>query len=281
MKILITGKDGLVGNAACRIYRELGDNVVGFSKSDFNIADSSRALEILEQERPNVLLNCAAFTDVDGAEDNQELNDLVNATAPAALAETCRDLGIYFVTISTDYVFDGRFDGFYVESHLPNPLSKYGVAKLRGENSVLEKSPQAMVVRTGWVFGKGGTNFLCVVPELIKEKKEFFAIKDSFGTPTFADDLVLKIRELIDVRANGLFHLSNSGSGTSYDGFAKTCAEFLGIRNSNRKRVSEANLERAANRPTNSRMKSERLSKFGVEPLRNWKDAVKDFVSVS
>lgn len=274
MKIVVAGARGLVGQAVTAHCLDLGDFVVAAGHAELDITDKIAVMEFVAREEPDAVVNCAAYTDVDGSESNPELCFAVNRDGVRNLAAAANEQRCAYLTISTDFVFDGSAEGFYTEEDVPKPISVYGKAKLEGELAAAEEYEKSVVVRTGWVFGTGGTNFLSVLHDLLKRGKNIKAIEDSYGTPTFADDLAVRIRELIEPGRKGLFHVANSGPGMSYYGFAVETAILLGVDPKRITGVSAASLKRPAARPANSRLLSMNARKFGLPELPFWKDAL-------
>lgn len=278
MKTLITGANGMLARAAIRHCRESGDDVVALSRADLDIAKHDAVVAAFERERPEIVLNCAAYTNVDGAETNIEQCYAANAEGPENLSYAGREFGAVLVTISTDYVFDGEKDGFYTESDAPNPQSVYAKSKFEGEQRVLSANENAIVIRSGWIYGRDGTNFLSKVRELLEQGTQITAITDSYGTPTFAGDLAARMRELAALKATGIFHVTNSGPGASYYEFASAVAEICGFDSALIQPVSNDSLQRPAARPTNARLASVRDHEFHLAPLRNWTSALSEYL---
>lgn len=274
-KILITGAGGLVGNATLEYCKQIGDMVAAMTRENLDIADREKVFEILEREKPDSVINCAAWTDVDGCETNHEKNFAANAYGVENLALGCRKVKANLVTISTDYVFDGSKSDFYTQRDDPNPQSVYGKAKLLGEHLALTNLARAIVVRSGWIFGRGGRNFLSKMPQLLLEGKSVKAIYDSHGTPTYAPDLARRLRELAELDLPGIYHVTNSGEGTTYEGFACSIA---GVDQSLIESVSFADLKRPAPRPQNSKLRCLISEKFGLEPLPHWKKSLDEYI---
>src|SRR5688572_26365139 len=228
MKILITGANGMVARAATAHCTGLGDDVAALTHQQLDIADRNAVFEAIGAISPEAILNCAAYTDVDGAESNADAARAVNTIGVENLARAAADSGCRFVTISTDYVFDGSNAGLYTEDDTPNPRGVYAITKYDGEQAALKENAEAVVVRSGWIFGEGGTNFLSVMHRLLAEGKRIKAIADAFGTPTYASDLAGTLRDIAATDASGVFHVTNSGEGTSYLGFAKKVCEIGG-----------------------------------------------------
>lgn len=268
----------MVARAVARHCKSLGDEVVALNRDGLDITDRSGISLVLYSVEPDALINCAAFTDVDGAESREDDCYAVNAFAVESLASACAKSNAAFVTISTDYVFDGEKDGFYTEVDEPNPLGVYGRSKLEGERRAAEANPDSVIVRSGWIYGRSGTNFLSVMHGLLQEGKEIRAIADSFGTPTFADDLAKRLRELAASGERGIFHAANTGDGTSYLGFAEAVCETAGLDPSLVLPSEAADLKRPAPRPRNSRLASVRDSESGLDPLPGWRSALRRFL---
>ncbi|QQS39921.1 MAG: dTDP-4-dehydrorhamnose reductase [Acidobacteriota bacterium] len=277
MKILVTGAEGMVARAVARVCAGLGDEVAALAKRELDITDRDAVSRVMIEGGFDTVINCAAYTDVDGAESNPDLCFAVNAEGVENLAKACRDADSVFVTISTDYVFDGSKEGFYDESDEPAPQSVYAAAKLEGEKLAAASYARSIIVRSGWIFGPGGTNFLSVMPDLLSDRKKITAIEDSFGTPTYAVDLAGRLRELAVSGSEGVFHVVNSGEGTSYLGFAKEICSAGGFDDALVAPVSSADLERAAPRPSNSQLGTIRGGILG--PLPDWRDAVKRYLT--
>jgi dTDP-4-dehydrorhamnose reductase len=216
------------------------------------------------------------MTDVDGCESNLEKNYAANAYGVENLALGCRAVGANLVTISTDYVFDGAHDGFYTQRDDPNPISSYGKAKLEGERLAQSSLARSIVVRTGWIFGRNGRNFLSKVPELLLiEGKSIKAISDAFGTPTFAPDLAARLRELAEADLPGIYHVTNSGDGTTYADFARTVP---GVNIEQIENIPGSALSRPAPRPLNSKLRCLVSEKLGFAPLPHWEHALRSYV---
>ncbi len=278
MKIVVTGANGMVARALIAHCRSTGDEVAAFTREELDITDRDAVLRAFETEAPAAVINCAAYTNVDGAETNEGRCFAANSDGPANLAAPSTNVGAAFVTISTDYVFDGEKEGFYTEADRPNPQSVYARSKLEGEQRVLAENPKSIVVRTGWIYGNGGTNFLSKIGDLLSGGQRVKAIRDSFGTPTFAADLAVRLRDLAASQASGVFHIANSGPGASYFEFAHAVAQFAELDPQLIESVSRHELQRPAPRPANSRLASIRINEVPLEPLRDWQAALKEFV---
>jgi dTDP-4-dehydrorhamnose reductase len=279
MRILITGADGMVARAAVALCRSAGDTVSALNRRDLNITNRAAVSALMKRGEFSAVINCAAYTDVDGAESDPEGCFAVNAVGVSNLASASADTGSSFVTISTDYVFDGEKDGFYTQDDAPNPLGFYARSKLEGERLAEAANPKSIIVRTGWIFGSGGTNFLSVMHKLLGAGKEITAISDSFGTPTYAVDLAGRLREFATMAEPGIYHVVNSGPGASYFEFAQAVCRKGGFDPELVRPVSDDDLKRPAPRPRNSRLACLCSEERRFDPLPDWEDAVERFLN--
>ena len=279
MKVMVTGAGGMVGRAVVAHCTAQRESVAAFDHHTLDIADELSLNATFERERPDVLINCAAWTDVDGCEDDPQYANKVNALGPELLAIACRKIGAQLITISTDYVFDGEKDGFYTQQDQPNPQSAYGVSKLEGERRAQLACANAIVVRSGYIFGPGGKNFLSTVIARARRGEDIRAISDSFGTPTYAPHLARQLYRLSQINVPGIYHVVNAGEGASFEGFARCALETAGLDESRLTTVRLRDLRRPAPRPRNSRLRCMRSEAIGLEPLPQWQDAVCEFIT--
>lgn len=274
----MTGAGGLVGRAVSDHCIERGDQVFSYNHSTLDITNSELVQALVAQHRPDLVINCAAWTDVDGCELDRQRAIAVNAEGPENLALACRNTGAGLITISTDYVFDGTKEGFYTQRDNPNPKSVYGISKLEGERRVQHALPRSIVVRTGFIFGSGGKNFLSTVVERAQRGDSLKAIIDAWGTPTYARHLAARLRDLADLNIPGIYHVVNSGEGVSYEEFARAALEAAGLTGAKLEAVTMDSLDRPAPRPVNSRLKCLLSGAIGLPPLPFWHDALLEFV---
>ncbi len=277
MKILVTGANGMVARAVIDFCRAQGDDVLACTRESLNISDRKSVFTVLKNQKPDAVINCAAYTDVDGSEVNIDRCYAANAIGVENLALAAKEIDAGFITISTDYVFDGAKDGFYTQRDTPNPLSVYAKAKFEGEILARNAYARSIIVRSGWIYGKSGTNFLSVMNRLLVEGQPVKAISDSYGTPTFAKDLAKRMRELAELDLPGVYHITNSG-GTSYADFARKVCDLKGFDHNLIEDVSFANLKRPAPRPVNSKLACLFSEKIGLSPMQNWEQALAEFL---
>lgn len=281
MKILVTGANGMVARAAAKYCRSIGDEVTALSRSELDIADHRSVTGVLGDVRPDAVLNCAAYTNVDGAETEKQRSYDANATGVENLAEACRRIEARFVTISTDYIFDGSKTGFYTQRDTPQPRGVYAQTKYYGEILARNTYARSIIVRSGWIFGSGGTNFLSVVERLLAEGKSIKAISDAYGTPTYAADLARRLRELAELDLPGVYHVTNSGEGTSYLGFAQEVGTIGGLDTQLIEPVSMKELSRPAPRPASSKLACLFSERLGLSPLPDWKEALESYLTAN
>lgn len=260
--------------------KSIGDEVLVYTRQQLDIADLKRIYKVFEQEKPGAVINCAAYTDVDGAESNPEKCFAANTQGVKNLALASKKIDCGFVTVSTDYVFDGTKTGFYTQRDTPNPQGVYAKSKFEGECLARANYARSIIVRSGWIYGASGTNFLSVMQRLLAEGQSIKAISDSYGTPTFAGDLAKRLRELAELDLPSIFHVTNSGEGTSYEGFARKVCEIKGFDKDLLQSVSVKDLKRPAPRPVSSKLACLFSEKFGLSPLQHWEDALEDFLKV-
>jgi len=225
--ILVTGAHGQLGREFLASFQDRGVPWIATDRQDLDITDDDQVRRFVEIRDITCIINCAAYNNVDLAEQEPEACRAVNTLAPGHLARAARERGVPFVTYSTDFVFDGETDRPYVETDPPHPLSVYGRSKLEGEQAVLQSNPQALVLRTSWLFGAHGVNFVRRILELCESKNELRMVSDQVSAPTCTRDLVEATRLLLEAQASGLFHVSNSGVASKFE-FAREIALAFG-----------------------------------------------------
>ena len=271
----------MVGRAVSERCASLGDEVFSRDHLGLDVTDADLVKRELEKIRPDAVINCAAWTDVDGCERDPARAEAANADGPENLARASRQVGAVLVTISTDYVFDGEKEGFYTQRDDPNPTSHYGRAKLAGERRAQLAYARTMVVRSGFIYGPGGRNFLSTVAERVRREERVDAISDTWGTPTYAAHLAARLRDLTQLDLPGTYHVVNSGAGATYEEFARAVVQDLGKDDSQVHGIMANTLSRAAPRPRNSRLRCLISEAIGLSPLPSWRDAVRDFLALN
>ncbi len=269
----------MVGRALVEHCRAQGDEVFAYDHESLDIADAGAAEGVIAERRPDAVINCAAWTNVDGCEGDPQKTELVNALGPENLARASRSVDAVFVTISTDYVFDGSKEGFYTQRDNPRPISVYGRFKLEGERRSQVAHARTIVVRSGYIFGLGGKNFLSTLVTRARNGEKLTAIHDCYGTPTYGRDLATRLRELALKDLPGIYHVVNSGEGASFETFAREALKVADCPGEAIETVSMDSLRRPAPRPRNTRLDCLLSPAIGLPPLRSWQEAVVEFVS--
>jgi len=276
-KILIIGSNGMLGSELMKVFSEC--NVVGLDKKDIDITQEEEIDKKIKELNPNFVINAAAYTDVDGCETNHVLAEDVNGKAVGYLAKSVEKIGAIFVQYSTDYVFDGEKKDGYAENDEPeNPVNFYGKSKLLGEKLLKENCKRYYLIRTSWLFGKNGKNFIDTILKLSKEKEEINVVNDQYGKPTYAVDLAQKTKELIFGNYPfGRYHITNEGETTWYN-FAINILEVFKLLNPQEKfgkiiPCDSSEHKRAAKRPKWSVLKNTKISS-----CRNWTEVVEEYI---
>jgi dTDP-4-dehydrorhamnose reductase len=279
LRILITGAKGLVGSALAQHCLTAGDNVFSYDHQSLDITDYATVDSVINSQRPDAVINCAAWTDVDGCESDPERASKANALGPENLARAARRANAVLVTISTDYVFDGEKEGFYTQRDQPRPISIYGHYKLEGERRAQDEHARTIIVRSGYIFGPSGKNFLSTVISRAMRGETLTAISDYWGTPTYGHDLAVRLRELAVLDLPGVYHVVNSGEGASFETFTREALRLAGFDNAKLAVISGDMLARPAPRPRNSRLKCLLSPAIYLPPLPHWQDALARFVA--
>jgi dTDP-4-dehydrorhamnose reductase len=217
VKILVTGAAGMLGSDVVRAAEFVNHEVVALARSDLDVTDRPAVIHTMLQERPGAVVNCAAYTDVDGAEDDLDGAMDVNAEAAANVAAAAAEIGARVLYPSTDYVFDGYKDGPYVESDEPRPESVYAQSKLAGEHETTEANPRHYIVRSAWLFGTSGRNFVETMLSLARDHGEVLVVRDQVGCPTYTAHLADALVRLLDTEAYGIHHLASQGECSWYE----------------------------------------------------------------
>jgi len=276
-RIVVTGADGMLGTEVVRAFAD-GHEVVGIDLGELDITDGEAVRSFAAGVAPACVINCAAYTDVDGAESARERAFAVNATGAGHLARACAASGIYLIHLSTDYVFDGSKSGAYTETDPPSPISVYGESKLGGEREVERSGVSFLIVRTAWLYGHAGRNFVEFVLGAAGEGRPLRIVDDQRGAPTSARDLALVLRELAARRPEGVIHATNDGSCSWFE-FTREILAAAGDEETSVEPIASSDLDRPAPRPRNSVLSLERLeSVLGWRP-RAWNEAVREYVA--
>ena len=280
MRVLVTGANGQLGSELVELYAGRdGDEVLGVDLPNVDITDPESVSAAFASLSPDVVINCAAWTAVDAAEENEDAASVVNADGPRVLAHECRDAGAWLVQISTDYVFSGDATSPYAEDAEPDPRSAYGRTKLAGERAVQQALPDAhYIVRTAWLYGHEGSNFVKTMLRLETEHNTLDVVDDQVGQPTYAADLAAQIAALVDARpAAGIFHGTNFGT-VSWNGFTREIFRLMGADPERVRAVTSEQFVRPAPRPAYSVLGHARWADIGLAPMRDWRSAIAEAI---
>lgn len=277
MKILITGSNGMLGYDLQEVLKDYHELILTTSKT-LDITDKQNTIDFICDAKPDIVINSAAYTDVDGCEENQDLAYAVNGDGVRNLALACKEVDCALVHISTDYVFDGAARDPIDENGQIGPISVYGKSKLEGEKAIQEILDKYFIVRTAWLYGINGKNFPKTMLELAKNHSEITVVYDEVGTPTYTPDLASGISQLIETDYYGIYHLTNSGS-CSWCEFARYIFE---VAQSDVKviPVTASEFARPAPRPSYSVLNNKNWMEKGFKPLRSYKEAIKEYIEL-
>lgn len=277
MKILITGSNGMLGQD---LIDELADDhiVIAATSKILDITDKQKVMDYVSSIKPDVIINAAAYTDVDGCETNVETAYSVNGEGVRNLAIASKENDAVLIHVSTDYVFKGNSDTPRLEDDELGPLSVYGKSKLEGEKAIEEILDKYFILRTAWLYGYNGGNFPKTMLELAKDHDKLTVVYDEVGTPTYTPDLAKAIAELIGSDKYGTYHLTNSDSTSWYD-FAKLIFEIANV-DVEVEPVTASEFARAAKRPNYSVLSNEKWKDNGFTSLRSYKEAIKDYIDI-
>jgi dTDP-4-dehydrorhamnose reductase len=274
MRLLVTGAGGMLGRDVVRAAEAAGHDVAAFARADLDVTDAAAVRGAVEASAPDAVVNCAAWTDVDGAEAHEEAATLVNGVGAGQVADAATAAGAGVVHVSSDYVFDGTKDRPYVESDPTAPLSAYGRGKLAGERAVLEGDGARAVVRSSWLFGAGGSNFVETMLRLGEERGEVRVVGDQIGCPTYTGHLAPALVALAAGGATGLFHVAGVGAA-SWHGFAREIFAAVGLPVELHETTTDE-FPRPAPRPAFSVLASERRDAPRLAP---WQDGLAAYLA--
>lgn len=269
MKLLVAGAAGMLGRDVMLAAGNAGHEVIGFGHAELDVTDAAAVGAKVEAERPAVVINCAAWTDVDGAEESEERATAVNGVGAGNVAVAATAIGASVVYVSTDYVFDGSKGAPYVETDQTAPLSAYGRSKLAGEEATRAANKRHFVVRSAWLFGAGGPNFVETMLQLAADHGEVLVVRDQVGSPTYAWHLAYGIVRLIEGVEFGIHHMAAAGACSWYE-FAREIFEQAKVECKVMSATTEM-LGRPAPRPSYSALASQR--EHAIE-LPSWQDGL-------
>ena len=284
MKFLITGAGGQLGQEWVRLLNESGENdeFIAFSRDEFDITILGSIKKIIKKEKPDVLINCAAYTDVDGAEAHQEKANMINHEAVKNLAGECAAAGVKMVHYSTDYVFPGReedelkYPDGYLEDAETGPINVYGKTKLAGEEALKQGTDDYLLIRVSWLCGSEGKNFVKTMLRLGSDRNELIVVDDQIGSPAFTFDVAKKTHELVQGGKKGTYHISSEGKITWAD-FAEEIFKIAGM-DVAVNRVTSEEFKTVAKRPAFSLLSKRKIVDDGLTPVP-WKSGLSELLN--
>lgn len=279
MKVLVTGGNGQLGRDVVSILQARGVQVIAPSMAELDFTAPASIDTVIAKHRPDWVINCAAYTQVDKAESEADVAFAVNRDAPGQLARAVTGTGGRLLHVSTDFVFDGKASAPYTESSPAQPLSVYGRSKLAGEQAVMEALPNAIILRTAWLYGINGHNFVKTMLRLAMAGKPLRVVDDQVGSPTWTMDLARVIAAMLDSDASGLFHYTNAGQ-TSWHGFAcailaEAASAGFAIKTREIEPIPTSNYPTPAERPAYSVLDTGRISALPGMQIPAWRDSLK------
>jgi dTDP-4-dehydrorhamnose reductase len=272
MKILVTGTNGQVGHALMQELTEY--ELIGLTRQDCDLTNLDHIRQVIDQHQPDIIINPAAYTKVDRAEDEPELAFQINRDAPKVMAEKAREYHIPLINFSTDYVFDGEKDGAYVESDPTHPLGVYGQSKCAGEEAIQEVGGLVYIFRTSWVYSNIGHNFFLTMKRLSQEREELKVVTDQTGVPASSKFIAEQIKNIIlklNENNTGIYHLVPNGACSWYD-FARAIIERINPKfNLNRLiKIKTLDYKNKAHRPKNTRLSNEKIKQTFMLDFNSW-----------
>ncbi len=276
LKFMVTGVNGQLGHDVYKVLKDSNLVVIAPGRDEFDLTDKEQVQKYILKEKPDIIIHCAAYTAVDKAEDEKDLCYSVNVNGTKNIAESANDINAKLVYISTDYVFNGLGDEPHKEDKKTNPVNYYGFTKEQGEKIVKEEIDKHFIVRTSWVYGSNGSNFVKTILKAAETKKEISVVSDQIGAPTYTKDLADFIVDLVQTDNYGIYHGVNEGYCSWYE-FAKLIYEKSGIEIKINPILTKE-YSTKAKRPLNSRLSKENTDEAGIKRLPQWEDALSNFL---
>jgi len=276
-KVLVTGAKGMLGtDLVARLKTTRKYDIVAVDVEELDITRLAQVKSVLLEARPQVVIHCAAYTNVDRAETERELALAVNSEGTKHIAFFCRELGAEMIYISTDYVFDGTKQTPYVETELPNPINVYGASKLAGETHVMVLLERHKICRTSWLCGVHGRNFIETILTAVAEGRPLSVVNDQVGRPTFTFDLAEALVWLLERPEYGIYHVTNSGFCSWYE-FAQRIVQLSGTKGVSMRPITSEQFRSLARRPHYSVLENRHIEQLGVGPLPRWEISLKEY----
>ena len=276
---LVTGAKGMLGMAVVDYLRQRGETVTGTDLPEADLTDSRAARELVRRLRPTRVIHCAAYTQVDQAESDVEVCRRVNALMPRHMGAACAEAGASMLLVSTDFVFDGRAREPYPVDAAPAPAGAYAQTKYEGEMALAEVLPRHQIARTAWLFGPGKRNFVFAMYERLRQGMRLRVVADQTGCPTYTLDLARCLVALSTKEEFGVFHTVNTGH-TTWCALTRKIAEFAGLDPNTVEAIRTEDYPTPARRPAYSVLDCSRTWALGIEPMRAWEEALKEYVQL-
>ena len=253
------------------------NEVVGVDLRDFDISQEAAVQKAFRELRPQFVYHLAAYTDVDGCESNPQMAHAVNALGTRNIAASCAEIGAILLYLSTDYVFDGSLERPYREDDSPNPVSVYGQSKLWGERHVQSLVARHFIVRSSWLYGPYGKNFVATILKIARDQPELRVVSDQRGSPTYTLHLARKLAEMLPLDDYGIYHVTGSGECSWFE-FARSILESAGLEQVGVVPISTEESGRKARRPANSVLENRRLTECRLDRLPHWKEGLQHYL---
>jgi dTDP-4-dehydrorhamnose reductase len=276
MKILLLGHKGMLGSDLLFQLSSKHD-VIGLDKDEIDIASALECKKAIEASVPDLVINAAGYTNVDGCEEAKEECHAVNAEAVKNIANACRKKNVRIIHFSTDYVFDGKATTPYKEDNESSPINVYGASKLAGERYLRDLSDNYILIRTAWLYGKNGKNFVRTILEKSETVKQLEVVDDQIGSPTYTRDLAAAVDLLVDRNITGVFHITNRGS-CSWFQFAVRILQEAGIKEVKVVPIKSSKLTRPAKRPQYSVLSMQKFIQTTGKTMQPWQLALQDYL---
>jgi dTDP-4-dehydrorhamnose reductase len=278
LRLLITGKSGQLGWELAQVLHGNGE-MITTDRNALDLTNAGKIATFIRQSKPDVIVNAAAYTDVDKAESEAELARAVNATAPGIMAEAAKEIDATLIHYSTDYVFDGEKKTPYAETDKPRPLNIYGASKLEGEQAIADSGCRFLILRTSWVYSPRGHNFMLTMLRLLRDRNEVTVVTDQMGAPTSSRMIANATRQALRQKNfdSGVYHLAAAGH-TSWYGFANLIAEYVDPPVARITSINSQDYATIALRPANSRLDCRRFEASFHLSMRDWESEARDIL---
>lgn len=276
---VIVGAGGMLGQHLAEVLPETYPQAVCATRDEIDISDYWTTRWELERLHATVVINCAAYTDVDGSEAHEERARLVNVDGAANLARACHAVGARLIHLSTDFVFNGRSTRPYTEEDEVDPLSAYGRSKLDGERAIVAEAPDHLIVRVSWLYGPHGRNFVAAILGAARAGKPLRVVSDQHGTPTYTGDLAGALTRLVGIGASGLLHFAQTGVCSRLD-YAREALRQAGLGEVSIEPITSDALAQPARRPAYSALDTGRYRFLTGETPRRWEETLRDYLSL-